>query len=302
VEELCGLDESLVSDLAPIYGFIFLFKWDPSVESKRKKQALEPSEIPKGTFFASQTVQNACATQALLSILLNVPLTAPVELGGDLLTFRDFSQGLTPEMRGEAIGSNELIRRVHNSFARPEMAMIADAPQKRSASKEDDPFHFVSFLPIGDMLFEFDGLKPAPIPHGRCGDNWTAGALKAIAEKIEGIQKSGDGEIRFNLMAVIKDRAAHYRECIDQQIRLICQLEDALRLNPANTPTDPRSDQIQSLLAQNAELEARLEEEQIKNSGYQRENARRRHNFVPLAIALLKEMAATGHLTKFIRK
>lgn len=301
MEELYGLDESLMIDLAPIYGFIFLFKWDPSVESKRKKQALEPSEIPKGTFFANQTIQNACATQALLSILLNVPPTAPIELGNDLLNFRDFSQELTPEMRGEAIGSNELIRRVHNSFARPEMALVADTPQKRSTDKED-PFHFVSFLPIGDMLFEFDGLKPAPIPHGQCGDDWTASALKAIAEKIDGIQKSSDDEIRFNLMAVIKDRATHYRECIDHHIRMICQLEDALRLNPPNTPNDPRNEQIQSLLAQNADLEARLEEEQMKSAAYQRENARRRHNFVPLVIALLTEMADTGHLSKFIQK
>jgi ubiquitin carboxyl-terminal hydrolase L5 len=252
-------------------------------------------------FFAQQTVQNACATQAILSILLNVPATADVELGPDLLNFREFTQELSPEMRGESIGANEVIRRVHNGFARPELAMV-ESKSKRSHGKEEDPFHFVSFLPIGDTLYEFDGLKPAPISHGTCGDAWIGKALKTIGEKIEEIQNAGSGEIRFNLMAVIKDRASLYREKIDQQIRLICQLEDSLRLTPASDSNDPRQHQIQALFAQNADLEERLEEEQLKMSQQQRENARRRHNFVPLAVALLTEMAKTGDLAKFTSK
>jgi ubiquitin carboxyl-terminal hydrolase L5 len=299
VEELYGLDKAFVTDLEPIYGFIFLFKWDSAIESKRKKQSIQPTEIPPEVFFAHQTVQNACATQALLSILLNVPSTADVELGADLLNFRSFAKDLTPKFRGESIGANELLRKVHNGFARPELAMVEDK-KRDSTGKEEDPFHFVSILPIGEELYEFDGLKPAPIAHGRCGESWVEKALNVIGEKIAEIQQAGAGEIRFNLMAVIKDRTTLYREQIDQQIRLICQLEDSLRLKPAVDSNDPRQNQIESLLAQNADLEGRLEEEQLKMVQQQRDNARRRHNFVPLAMALLKEMSKNGALDKFL--
>lgn len=299
VEELYGLEEGFVEELQPVFGLIFLFKWDTALESRRKREVLEDGAavVPPEVFFARQTVHNACATQAILSIILNIASSAPgIEVGPDLVRFRAFAEGLDAEMRGEEIGANELIRRVHNSFARPEL-MYTDPASRRSASASDeDPFHFVSLLPVGGTLYEFDGLKAGPVSHGRCSEQWIGSALEVVQRKISDIQESGAGEIRFNLMAVIKDRSLLYRERIDQQIRSICQLEDSLRLHPAadpNDPSDPRQQQISNLLAQNADLEARLEEEQLKTLQHQRENARRRHNFVPLALSLLTELAKT---------
>lgn len=73
-----------------MYGVIFLFKY-PTGE--------KPSDTPRdgdfdfdaseNLFFAAQTIQNACGTQALLSVLLNKE--GEVEIGPQLKDFKDFT-------------------------------------------------------------------------------------------------------------------------------------------------------------------------------------------------------------------
>jgi ubiquitin carboxyl-terminal hydrolase L5 len=75
---------------SPVYGVIFLFKY-PTGE--------KPTDVPKdgqfdfeaveNLFFAAQTIQNACGTQALLSVLLNKQ--DQVEIGPQLKEFKEFT-------------------------------------------------------------------------------------------------------------------------------------------------------------------------------------------------------------------
>jgi hypothetical protein len=64
---------------------------------------------------AAQTTSNACATVALLNIVMNVP---EVELGDSLEDFREATRLLQPPYRGQALSQNDFIRNVHNSFLR----------------------------------------------------------------------------------------------------------------------------------------------------------------------------------------
>jgi ubiquitin carboxyl-terminal hydrolase L5 len=106
---------------------IFLFRyWDEDDE-----EAEELPKCPNNVWFANQvtfpipikrtdpneiqTITNACATIALLNIIMNVP---KVDLGKNLSAFKAETKGLKPPYRGQTLGENEFIRSIHNSFAR----------------------------------------------------------------------------------------------------------------------------------------------------------------------------------------
>lgn len=63
----------------------------------------------------TQTVDNACASVALLNIVNNI---SNADLGEHLRRFKEFTRTFTPALRGDAIGNFEFIKQIHNSFAR----------------------------------------------------------------------------------------------------------------------------------------------------------------------------------------
>ena len=68
-----------------------------------------------------------------------------VSLGSTLEEFKSFTDGLPSDMRGEAIGQSEQIRKAHNSFTVPN-PFVSD--EKRTAKDGDDVFHFIAYVPV----------------------------------------------------------------------------------------------------------------------------------------------------------
>ena len=78
-----------------MYGLIFLFKWRSEQDNRA---ALNESEYLGKVFFARQVITNACATQAILSVLLNRP---DIQLGTELTNLKEFTAQFDPELKGE---------------------------------------------------------------------------------------------------------------------------------------------------------------------------------------------------------
>lgn len=268
-EELVSLDPESLQVLNPI-GVIFLFKY-PTGETQPRDKPLDgdfdytaltdpPNENNEDdphqpVWFAAQTIQNACGTQALLSVLLNKATSTSrseaLDIGPTLRDFKDFTAAFPADLRGEALSNSDRIRDVHNSFARSS-PFISD--ESRVATEDDDVYHFIAYTSINSTLYELDGLQPAPIRHGdagACPPEIFADAVVPVLQKR--IARYPATEIRFNLLAMCEDLRVKAREVGD------------------------------------AEMLAR---EEAKRREWEWENALRRHNFVGFVGEVMKGVTA----------
>lgn len=87
VEELYNMEDTEnLQRLKPIYGYIFLFKW---VKDPELRNCLV--EYDADLFFSNQIINNACATQAILAVVLNSPL----KLRGAVKDFYEFAKQMS---------------------------------------------------------------------------------------------------------------------------------------------------------------------------------------------------------------
>eukprot|EP00814_Leptocylindrus_danicus_P020673 CAMPEP_0116018488 /NCGR_PEP_ID=MMETSP0321-20121206/8678_1 /TAXON_ID=163516 /ORGANISM="Leptocylindrus danicus var. danicus, Strain B650" /LENGTH=330 /DNA_ID=CAMNT_0003488891 /DNA_START=318 /DNA_END=1310 /DNA_ORIENTATION=+ len=281
MEELWSLDDAALATIVntPVHGLVFLFKWVQQMEATDTRPVCTPEETPETLFFAKQVITNACATQALLSMVLN----ADVKTGDMLSNFKSFTLAFDPEMRGEAIGNAQEIRDAHNSFGRRDDPFIREQ-DKHLSSPDDEAFHFVAFIPFEGKVYELDGLKKGPILVGDAEDgsmsgisaSWLGVARKAVQDRI---QRYGAAEIKFNLMAMVQDKRIPIREALEKA---------------AESGSD-NSSEADDLRAQLMALEEKREQWKI-------ENDRRKHNYIPFVLELLKAMAKSGKLPEITKK
>lgn len=244
---------------------IFLFKYLSPTSSDRSKpqdgtydtEAVED----QGLFFAAQTIQNACGTQAILSVILNNDASSNasssgadgshdrINIGPSLTEFKDFTTGFPSDLRGEALSNSQMIRETHNSFARS--SPFADETQKDPTQLSDEVYHFIGYTTHHGKLYELDGLQPFPISHGHCTpDDFPDKIIPVLQRRIA---RYPAGEVRFNLMAVCGD------------LRTKAQLFGD---------------------------ESMLEREKRKRKAWDWENSLRRHNFVGFTGEILKGVVA----------
>mmetsp|Transcript_2862 Transcript_2862/g.4394 ORF Transcript_2862/g.4394 Transcript_2862/m.4394 type:complete len:364 (+) Transcript_2862:129-1220(+) len=295
-------------DNAAVHGLIFLFKWQRQSSSataslEGRGTPLTGDAVPEGLFFAQQTVQNACATQAILSVLFNARDAIVAQeksgeskdegddngrrlvLGQTLSNFKDFTCHFPPDLRGEAIGSSDEIRKAHNSFGRSEDAFLSDPTKpKRTATDDDDVFHFIAYVPHEDgCVYELDGLQKGPIQVGEFKkdeadkDQWIKVARDAIQARLSNYSPT---EIKFNLMAIVQDRRTYLNERLRALAAVGIEENDSAMVH----------------------IQSELHAEEEKRAQWALENARRHHNYLPFCVELLRSLAGCGEMEGLMTK
>lgn len=117
------------------------------------------------------------------------------------------------------------------------------------ATEDDDVYHFIAYASINDTLYELDGLQPAPISHGPCSSLDFPEKIIPVLQRRIGRYPAN--EIRFNLLAMVRDLRIRSRELGDVEM---------------------------------------LDREDRKRRDWLWENALRRHNFVGFVGEVLKEV------------
>ena len=158
---------------------------------------------------------------------------------------------------------------------------------------------------------------------GDAGESgWEHTAQKAITRRIEAQGR----EIRFSLMGVVKDQRVVLQERLDLHTERIARLQslgiaaaasttsnapvahgdeagfEALMAKDKDTAKEQLAAQLQFEEAQRMDVEGRLKMAEAKHVQWKEENIRRKHNYVPLTIALIDRLAKAERLQPMIKK
>ena len=201
VDEVVDLD-SLESNTDQVYGLIFLFKYMRN--NGYTPQVL--SHWDDDLFFAKQVVNNACATQAILGVLMNN--SDKIDIGETLKELKSFSNGMDPYTRGMCISNSEKIKIEHNKFSRPEPFIFT---KTKVAEDGDDVFHFVAYIHFKNSIYEIDGLREGPIliKENVKNEEWIKNVKPEIINRIN---LYSSNEIKFNLLAIVPNRLEKAKE------------------------------------------------------------------------------------------
>ncbi|KAF5668756.1 ubiquitin carboxyl-terminal hydrolase isozyme L5 [Fusarium circinatum] len=230
-QEIFTIDQDSLALLPqPVYGLIFLFQYLPGLEEESEEQDAT------GVWFANQTTSNACATVAMLNIVMNAE---GIDLGEKLRDFKESTKDLNTALRGHQISKNNFIRKIHNSFTRRMDHLNADlcleneasdaktstsrrrtagkkgkkAPPRKKRSNTDYGFHFIAYVPAGGYVWELDGLQYRPHRLDLVPDNgdWTSVARPQIEGRMFQYEES---QLSFNLLALCQSPLTVYAQTI----------------------------------------------------------------------------------------
>ncbi|KAG5653890.1 hypothetical protein H0H81_009713 [Sphagnurus paluster] len=209
-----------------------------------KKDAHRPGDFDDPTaervWFANQLSDDACASHAILNVLLNCP---EVDIGEELRIFRGETEHMSPVVRGLTKPAD--IRGALNVLAittldeakvaakakakatptkrgtKPpptKRAKTSDSPTKQGKAKADaesesspeEAYHFIGYVPAHGKVWELDGLKSGPLEVGELPTDTPPGAwmdvvrpaLRMKMEKYGGAAEGGNN-IRFSLLAIV---------------------------------------------------------------------------------------------------
>jgi len=217
VDEMSELDSASFLP-ADVYGLIFLFQYTGDSENDERADVKE-----KSLWFANQTTSNACATIALLNIIMNAQ---SLDIGEKLKELKRQSTNLSPPSRGKLVADSTWIRVAHNMFAKridllnaalalqnevdeskkkrtKASSKVTARSKKNSHTNAEANYHFIAYVPIGNKVYELDGLESSPRyigtidPQEHC--HWTSVPIPAMQKRM---QQAEAQQLAYNLIAL----------------------------------------------------------------------------------------------------
>ena len=297
VDEVVDLD-SLESNTDQVYGLIFLFKYMRN--NGYTPQVL--SHWDDDLFFAKQVVNNACATQAILGVLMNN--SDKIDIGETLKELKSFSNGMDPYTRGMCISNSEKIKIEHNKFSRPEPFIFT---KTKVAEDGDDVFHFVAYIHFKNSIYEIDGLREGPIliKENVKNEEWIKNVKPEIINRIN---LYSSNEIKFNLLAIVPNRLEKAKELEKEFVEKRNYIQNLI--NGGDVKMDEKFSDYNKLNKEDLEKSLKdfnemiqtnkiiIQDEEEKINKFKLENERRQFNYIPLIFELLKLMSEKGNLAE----
>ncbi|KAI0893187.1 cysteine proteinase [Annulohypoxylon nitens] len=253
VQEVYSLDPETLGFLPkPVYGLIFLYEYESDGEQNDDSRESCPDDL----WFANQTTANACATVALMNIIMNAE---DINLGVQLQEFRESTKALPSPHRGNELDRNDFIRSIHNSVARRIDLIAEDLAldnkyeesfkkksqkffrAKRSKANVETNYHYIAYVPKNGQTWELDGLQSKPLrlgPVGDFGTSWLDTASAAIQERMMRNSEMSS----YSLLAICQSPLKTL--CIELATSLACSRTLQERFGKDPTWTVPDSNEI----------------------------------------------------------
>ncbi|RYP69793.1 hypothetical protein DL771_005902 [Monosporascus sp. 5C6A] len=260
VQEVFGLDEMALGMLSkPVHGLIFLYQYIEGPEPSQNRQ-----QCPDHLWFANQTTANACATLALMNIIMNAE---GVAFGTELQQFKDSTRSMPPAHRGHMLDVNDFIRAVHNSVARRidlaaedllldnkyevgvkrkkrgtqsqktgKKPVLKKPATPRKKSEIETPFHYIAYVPVNGQVWELDGFETQPLCIGSYKDSW----LDTVGPAIQNRMMLNEA-LSYNLLAVCQSPLTSISRSLAANLAGTLALHYAFREESTWTYPDPLS-------------------------------------------------------------
>jgi ubiquitin carboxyl-terminal hydrolase L5 len=136
-----------------------------------------------------------------------------------------------------------------------------------------------------------DGLRGGPIVLGDVTNDWLAVAKPAIEQRM---MRYAATETHFALLSIRPKRSS----LIESELATLQTVLDALTAEDDSS----NAEEIENIRTQIIELRSKLDDETATLERQRQENIRRRHNYVPFIVSLLKVLSQKGHLNDLVAK
>ncbi|KAL6651150.1 hypothetical protein ACP70R_010075 [Stipagrostis hirtigluma subsp. patula] len=188
--DVYGLDDEMLAMVPqPVLAVILLYPQDRNKEEASSPSSAGAKEVSKKVYFTKQTIGNACGTVGIIHALGNAASRIKLGDGSYFDRFYKRTADMDPAQRAAFLEEDQEMEDAHS------VAVTAGDTEAKDGVIE----HYVCFSCVDGELYELDGLKSQPIPHGPSSpDTLLQDAAKVIKARIAEYSHSNN----FNVMAL----------------------------------------------------------------------------------------------------